>query len=60
MSIDKESDGLPGMNVHRPDTKINLGMVIGVIVFLLLGAIATFWMIKKTGGKNPEQGMEQR
>ena len=60
MSIDKESTGLPGMDVHKPDTKINLGVVVGVILFLILGAIATFWMIKKTGVTNPGQGVEQR
>ena len=38
MSIDKDSTGLPEVNLHHADTKINLGIVIGVLVFL--GAMA--------------------
>lgn len=25
------------MDVHQPDTKINVGMAVGVVVFLLIG-----------------------
>lgn len=27
------------MDVHQPDTKINVGMAIGVVVFLLTGLV---------------------
>lgn len=38
MSIEKESTGLPDVNVHRRTTKVNLSVVIGVLIFL--GAMA--------------------
>lgn len=42
MSIDKESSGIPEVNVHRPTTKVNLWMIAGIVMFLAMGAAAAF------------------
>jgi hypothetical protein len=44
MSIEKESSGLPEVNVHRRTTKVNLSIVIGVAVFLIAMAGVVWWM----------------
>lgn len=43
MSIDKESNGVPEVNVHRPTTKVNLWMIASVLVFFATMAAAIFW-----------------
>jgi hypothetical protein len=43
MSIDKQSTGLPEINVHKRTTKVNLWMVAAVIVFLSFMAVAAVW-----------------
>lgn len=43
MSIDKESTGIPEMNVHKRTTKVNLSIVAGVVLFLVaMGAIVAW------------------
>ena len=49
MSIDKESTGMPEVNVHRPGTKVNLGIIVGILLFLALGAVAAVWISQPTG-----------
>lgn len=39
MSFDK-NDGAPIVNVHKKTTKVNIWMVVAVLVFLALGAVA--------------------
>ena len=45
MSIEKESTGLPEVNVHKRTTKVNLSIVIGVMVFFaaMAGVVWWFW-----------------
>jgi hypothetical protein len=45
MSIEKESSGLPEVNVHKRTTKVNLGIVIGVGAFFaaMAGVVWWFW-----------------
>jgi flagellar basal body-associated protein FliL len=45
MSIEKESSGLPEVNVHKRTTKVNLSIVIGVAVFFaaMFGLVGWFW-----------------
>ena len=38
MSIDKNSSGLPAVNVHKRTTKVNLWMIAAVLGFLALMA----------------------
>ena len=42
MSIDKDSDGLPGVNVHRRTTKVNLWMIAAILAFFAVSALAAF------------------
>jgi hypothetical protein len=43
MSIEKESSGLPEVNVHKRTTKVNLSIVIGVVVFFAAMAGVVWW-----------------
>jgi len=40
MSIEKESSGIPEVNVSKRTTKVNLGVIIAVVLFL--GGMAGF------------------
>ncbi len=39
MAFDRDSD-LPVLQPHKKTTQVNIWMVVGVIVFLILGAVA--------------------
>ena len=43
MSIDKQSTGLPEINVRKRTTKVNLWMIVAVMVFLSFMAAAAVW-----------------
>jgi len=47
MSIDKESNGLPQVDVHRRTTKVNVSMVAAILVFFLLAAAVAFWVSRQ-------------
>jgi hypothetical protein len=34
MAIEKESSGIPEVDVHKRTTKVNLSMIVAVVVFL--------------------------
>jgi hypothetical protein len=46
MSIEKNSTGLPEVNVQRRTTKVNFSVIIGVLIFLgAMSAVAGWlWM----------------
>ncbi len=46
MSIEKESSGMPEVNVSKRTTKVNLGVIIGVVVFLGAMAGLVIWLSK--------------
>ena len=43
MSIDKESSGMPEIDLHRRTTKVNLATSLGVTLFLIVAAVAIIW-----------------
>jgi len=43
MSIDKESNGLPQVDVHRRTTKVNLSIVVAVVVFIVVAIGVAYW-----------------
>jgi hypothetical protein len=43
MSIDKESDGVPEVDLGRRTTKVNLVIIIAVACFLATGAYLMWW-----------------
>jgi len=47
MSIDKESNGLPQVNVHRRTTKVNLGMIAAILVFFALAIGVAIWASRR-------------
>lgn len=44
MSIERESSGLPEVNVRKPSTKVNLSIVIAVLVFFAAMAGVVWWL----------------
>jgi hypothetical protein len=46
MSVDKESSGLPEVNVHRRTTKVNLGIIVGVVIFFaaMAAVVVGLWL----------------
>lgn len=44
MSIEKESTGLPEVNVRRRTTKVNLSIIAGVLIFLTAMALLVVWL----------------
>lgn len=42
MSIDKNSSGLPEVNLSRPTTKVNVWMVVGILLFLAAAAAVAY------------------
>jgi hypothetical protein len=49
MSIDKESTGMPEIDVHRRTTKVNLATILGIIVFFVIAAFAILWAARRYG-----------
>lgn len=46
MSIDKESTGMPEVDLHRRTTKVNVAVAVGVIVFLVIAAVVILWLAR--------------
>ncbi|HUR56477.1 MAG TPA: hypothetical protein VM029_02125 [Opitutaceae bacterium] len=44
MSIEKDSSGVPQVDVHRRTTKVNFSIVIGVGIFLAAMAALVAWL----------------
>ena len=49
MSIEKESSGLPEVDIHRRTTKVNFGTALGVSIFLIVEAIVIIWISRQHG-----------
>jgi hypothetical protein len=43
MSIEKESTGLPEVNVHKRTTKVNLSIIVGVVIFFVTMGAVVWW-----------------
>jgi hypothetical protein len=50
MSIDKESNGVPEVNLHKRTTKVNLSVIVGVVIFFVIGGLAMWWWVTQRGG----------
>ena len=57
MSIDKESTGLPAVNVQRRTTKVNLWMVAAILFFF---AIMTVTVIRLSRGTETPDAPEPK
>ena len=49
MSIDKESSGMPEIDVHRRTTKVNFGIIGSVIVFFIIAGAVILWFAAHWG-----------
>jgi hypothetical protein len=49
MSIDKESDGVPEVDLSKRTTKVNLSVIVAVGLFLGLGALMMWWLAERGG-----------
>jgi hypothetical protein len=49
MSIDKHSNGVPEFDVHKRTTKVNLSVIVAVVVFIAIGALAMWWWLSHHG-----------
>lgn len=48
MSIDKNSDGVPEVNMAKRTSKVNLGVILGVVVFLAAMGAVLFYFSQRT------------
>jgi hypothetical protein len=44
MSLEKNSTGMPEVNVHKRTTKVNLSMIVGVALFFAVMAGVVLWL----------------
>jgi hypothetical protein len=47
MSIDKESSGLPEVNVRHASTKVNLGMIAAIVLLFTVATAIAFWVSQR-------------
>ena len=53
MSIDKNSNGFPEVNLHKKTTQVNVAMVVVIIFFLIGAAAVAFWASRQV--KSPAE-----
>jgi len=44
MGFDKNSEGQPVVQVEKRTTKVNISMIVGVVLFFILGATGMVWL----------------
>ncbi len=55
MSIDQNSNGLPGINLQHKSTQVNLWMIVGVVLFLLGATAVAYWTSWRSASAPPER-----
>lgn len=55
MSIDKESDGVPEVNVQRRTTKVNLWMIAAILAFFVVAAAAAIFISRRSESSSRDQ-----
>lgn len=45
-----QNDPRPIINVHKPTTKVNLWMVVGVVLFFVIGGVAVWIFVQGKAG----------
>jgi hypothetical protein len=53
MGFEPQTADKPLVNVHKRTTKVNLGMAVGVVVFLLIGICIVVWAAKRQARGEP-------
>lgn len=49
MSIDKESNGVPEVDMSKRTTKVNVSVILAVVTFFIIGGIAMWWWVTHHG-----------
>lgn len=44
MSLEKNSTGMPEVNVHKRTTQVNLSIIVGVVIFFAAMGGVVFWL----------------
>lgn len=44
MAIEKDSSGIPEVNVHKRTTKVNLSIIAGVLLFFAITVAVVAWL----------------
>jgi hypothetical protein len=47
MSIDKESNGMPEVDLGKRTTKVNLAVIVAVGLFMAAGALVIWWLSQR-------------
>ena len=47
MGFEPQTSNLPLVNVRKRDTKVNLAIAAGVVLFLVIGLFGAIWAIRK-------------
>ena len=58
MGFEPQTANKPLVDVHKRTTKVNLGVVIGVILFLVVGLAVAIWATKKEARGEPVKQVE--
>ncbi len=53
MGFEPQTADKPIVNVHKSTTKVNFGMAIGVVLFLLIGVCFVVWAAKRQARGEP-------
>ena len=53
MGFEPQTAGKPLVDVHKRTTKVNIGVVVGVIVFLIVGISFAIWATKREARGEP-------
>jgi flagellar basal body-associated protein FliL len=53
MGFEPQTAGKPLVNVHKRTTKVNIGIAIGVVVFLIVGICFVMWAAKREARGEP-------
>ena len=53
MGFEPQTADKPLVNVHKRTTKVNFGMAIGVVVFLVIGICVVVWAARRQAHGEP-------
>jgi len=53
MGFEPQTAGKPLVDVHKRTTKVNFGVAIGVVLFLLVGIGVVVWAVRKESRGEP-------
>ena len=58
MAFEPQTASKPLVDVHKRTTKVNIGVVIGVVLFLVVGIAVAIWATRKEARGEPVKQVE--